>query len=158
MNRFTATTASETVVAARRSEIWAVLIQPELLVELTPLLRRIEVGVDGSADLWRWHMIKIGALGASVRPVFTERMRFDEGRRIGYTHQPPPGVTEHQGADGYYELSDVPGGTRLSMGLTLQLDLPLSRLARPAVSRVVESTIQRTTERFTAHLIRHLGA
>ena len=153
MTRFSATNESEAVVAADRDRIWAVLTDPVLLPELTPLLR----GIDTDGDLWRWHLIRIAVLGVGSSTVFTEKMVFDEGRRIDYTHQPPRGVTERTGADGWYELTDVAGGTHLAIGLTLHVDLPLSRLARPVVTQVMSSTMQRTGDRFSVNLLRHLG-
>jgi carbon monoxide dehydrogenase subunit G len=153
MTRFSATNESEAVVAADRDRIWAVITDPVLLPKLTPLLR----GIDTDGDLWRWHLIRIAVLGVGISPVFTEKMVFDEGRRIDYSHQPPRGVTERTGADGWYELSDVDGGTHLAIGLTLHVDLPLSKVARPAVTQVMRSTIQRTGDRFSLNLLRHLG-
>jgi carbon monoxide dehydrogenase subunit G len=152
MNRFSATTASQAVVAADRDVIWDVLVNPDLLVQLTPLLRAIET--DG--DLWRWSMVKISALGLSIDPTFTERMRFDPGNRIDYSHEPPPGATERLGADGCYALTDVDGGTHLEISLTLDLELPLARLARPAVQRVITGLVRRTGDRFSANLLRYL--
>ncbi len=153
MTSFSATTESDAVVAAGRPEIWAVLTDPVLLPKLTPLLRKI----DTDGDLWRWHLVKLSVLGVGISPVFTERMRFVEGSRIDYTHEPPPGVTERTGAEGQYLLSDVDGGTHLAISLTLHVDLPLSRLASPAVSGVMRATMQRMGDRFSANLLRHLG-
>lgn len=153
MNKFSALTKSEAVVAAPRQDIWAVLTDPVLLPKLTPLLCEIEA----NGDLWRWHMLRISALGVNISPMFTERMRFDEGNRIDYTHEPPRGVTERTGADGYYILSDVEGGTRLQISLTLTVELPLPKLARAAVSKVMQETMERTGDRFSANLLRHLG-
>jgi carbon monoxide dehydrogenase subunit G len=153
MSRFSATNESEAVVAAGRAEIWAALTDPVLLPKLTPLLRRIET--DG--DLWRWHLIRIAVLGVGVATTFTERMRFDEGRRITYSHEPPPGVTERTGADGFYQLADVHGGTNLKIGLTLHVDLPLSRVTAPIVVKVMETTMARTGDRFASNLLKHLG-
>jgi hypothetical protein len=153
VNRFSATTESGAVVAAERSALWAVLTDPKLLPELTPLLERIET----NGTLWRWHMKRIAALGVGISPCFTERMHFDEGRRIEYEHEPAAGVTERTGADGWYELIDVDGGTELGIKLTLHVDLPLPRTAAPAVERVMKSTMARTGDRFSANLLRHLG-
>jgi carbon monoxide dehydrogenase subunit G len=153
MNRFSATTASEAVVAADREAIWAVLTDPGLLPRLTPLLRRIEA--DG--DLWRWEMTRIRVLATSITPSFTEQMKFDAPRRIDYTHAPPPGRTERAGAEGWYLLDEVRGGTRLRISLTVSVDLPLARAARPAVQPVMSSVMTRTGERFSANLLRHLG-
>jgi carbon monoxide dehydrogenase subunit G len=154
VTRFSTTNESEAVVAADRSAIWAVLTDPVVLPELTPLLRSI----DADGDIWRWHMMRLAVLGVGITPTFTERMRFDEGRRIDYTHEPPPGVSEFTGAEGWYSLADAPGGTRLGISLTLHVELPLSRLLTPAVLAVMNATLQRTGDRFTANLLRHLGA
>ncbi|MCW0213893.1 MAG: SRPBCC family protein [Pseudonocardia sp.] len=153
MTRFSTTTESEAVVAADRSAIWAVLTDPVLLPKLTPLLRSI----DADGDLWRWHMMRLAVLGVGITPSFTERMVFDEGRRIDYTHEPPHGTREFAGAEGWYSLDDAPGGTRLGISLTLHVELPLSRILTPAVLAVMNATLQRTGDRFTVNLLRHLG-
>ena len=153
MARFSATTRNDIVLAVPRERIWAALVDPELLPRLTPLLRRIEV--DG--PFWRWHLAGLSVLGVGITPVFTERMVFYDGRGIGYTHAPPPGVVESAGAEGSYVLVDVPGGTHLAIELTLTVELPLSRLAAPAVRRVMTATMQRIGERFGANLLHHLG-
>ncbi|WP_375498676.1 SRPBCC family protein [uncultured Jatrophihabitans sp.] len=153
MNKFAATTESTAVVAAERSRIWAALTDPVLLPKLTPLLRRI----DADGELWRWHMMSISALGVSIAPAFTERMHFVEGTEIRYTHEPPAGTVERTGAEGWYRLADVEGGTNLAITLTLHVELPLPRSAAPAVSRVMTGTMNRTGEKFAANLLRHLG-
>ncbi|MEO9138162.1 MAG: hypothetical protein ABI345_03765 [Jatrophihabitans sp.] len=153
MNRFSATTESEAVVAAPRSEIWAVLTDPVLLPKLTPLLDRIET--DG--DLWTWHMMQIKGLGVGISPAFTEKMVFDDRLRIDYSHCPPAGEYERTGADGWYILKDVDGGTHLSISLTLNVELPLPRAAGSAVRSVMSKTMARTGDKFSANLLEHLG-
>jgi carbon monoxide dehydrogenase subunit G len=153
MNTFSATNDSVAVIAADREAIWGALTDPALLPRLTPLLRRIEA--DG--DLWRWEMSRISVLGVSFSPCFTERMTFDAPRRIEYSHEPPRGRVERTGAEGWYELSEVDAGTRLRISLTLSVELPLARAARPAVSGVMKAVMARTGERFAGNLLRHLG-
>jgi carbon monoxide dehydrogenase subunit G len=153
MTRFTATTESEAIVPAERMEIWSALTDPDLLPRLTPLLHSI----DTDGELWTWHMMRISALGVSISPAFTERMRFDEGRHIAYHHEPPPGAVERTGAEGWYRLSDTDDGTHLAISLTLAVDLPLPRAASPAVRSVMTTTMNRTGDRFSANLLRHLG-
>jgi carbon monoxide dehydrogenase subunit G len=153
MNVFSATNDSEAVVAADRQAIWAALTDPEVLPRLTPLLQRIET--DG--DLWRWELTKIGVLGASITPSFTERMVFDAPERIEYHHAPPAGRRERTSAEGWYQLDEVEGGTRLRISLTLSVELPLARAAAPAVRRVMSASMERTGERFAVNLLRHLG-
>ena len=153
MNRFIATTRSEAVVAAERAAIWAALTDPVLLPRLTPLLTKI----DTDGDLWRWHLVRISALGVGITPSFTEQMVFAEERRIEFSHRPPAGARERAGADGFYSLTDVAGGTALAISLTLCVELPLPKLAGPAVGKVMTATMDRTGDRFSANLLRHLG-
>jgi carbon monoxide dehydrogenase subunit G len=153
MNRFSATTVSEAVVAADREAVWAALTDPVLLPRLTPLLRTIET--DG--DLWRWEMTRVGVLHVSISPCFTEKMTFDAPHRIEYTHAPPAGRVERTGAEGWYQLTEVSSGTKLQISLTLAVELPLARAARPAVTRVMKTAMMHTGDRFATNLLHHLG-
>jgi carbon monoxide dehydrogenase subunit G len=154
MNRFTASVNSAADISADREAVWKALTDPDLLARLTPLLSSIRA--DG--ELWTWSMVRIAALGVSICPSFTETMTFDEGRRIDYTHTPPPGANERAGAEGSYVLADAPGGTHLEMAMTLRVELPLPKAATPAVQRVMRGTIERTGQRFWTNLLGHLGA
>jgi carbon monoxide dehydrogenase subunit G len=150
--RFTARDRSTEVVQADRKALWAALTDPELLPVLTPYLHSIDV--DG--DLWRWNMARIPVLGVSVAPSFTERMTFDEPRRIGFTHDPQSGP-EKAGVEGTYLLEEVDGGTRLSIDLEICVDLPLPGMARGAVERAMGGVIGVMGRRFAANLLRHLS-
>jgi carbon monoxide dehydrogenase subunit G len=151
---FEATVDSVADISAPRDDVWKALTDADLLPRLTPLLSKIDV--DG--DRWRWHMMKIAALGVSVIPVFTETMHFEDGKRIEYNHTPPDGKRERAGAEGVYELSDVDGGTHLAISLTLRVDLPLPKASARAVQRVMRSTMNRTGEKFSQNLLGHLHA
>jgi carbon monoxide dehydrogenase subunit G len=153
MTCFSATNHSHAVVPVERKKVWAALTDPDLLPRLTPLLRSIEA----KGDTWVWHLTSLTVLGIGIAPVFTEQMSFDEPNRIDYAHR-PPGKSERAGADGWYVLEDHPEGTHLEIKLTMHVDLPLSRLAGPAVSKVMSSMMQRTGERFATNLLHHLGA
>jgi carbon monoxide dehydrogenase subunit G len=154
MSTFTATVKSSADISAGRADVWKTLTDPILLPKLTPLLRSISA--DG--DIWCWSMVRIAALGVGITPTFTEKMTFEDGKRIEYTHAPPPGARERAGADGVYELSDIDGGTHLEIELTLHVELPLPKAAAPAVQRVMRSTMNRTGEKFSANLLAHLDA
>lgn len=154
MSAFTASISGSAVVPAERERIWAALSDPRLLPRLTPLLVRIETP---SPELWRWHMMRISALGVGISPVFTERMRFAPPERIDYTHAPPAGGHEYAGVEGCYRLATVPGGTRLYAEMTMCVELPLPRLAAPAVQGVMRTTMAATRDRFSANLLRYLG-
>lgn len=153
MHRFSATTESAAFVAADRAVIWEALTDPVVLTALTPLLRHIEV----QDDVWRWELARFAVLGLAVDATFTERMQFTPSRRIDFDHEPASGVVEHAGADGWYALDAAAGGTYLAINLTLHFDLPLSRLAAPAVQRVMRTAMDRTGGAFGRNLERHLG-
>jgi carbon monoxide dehydrogenase subunit G len=153
MTRFSASTDNEAVVPADRMDIWAVLTDPDALTDLTPMLE----GIDAQGELWTWHLKRISALGVGITPSFTERMSFEEGRRIDYVHEPPAGTSERTGARGWYEMHDADGGTNLKISLTLTVDLPLPRAAAPAVQRVMTRMMRRTGDEFSANLYARLG-
>ncbi|MFY0408084.1 CoxG family protein [Solicola sp. PLA-1-18] len=153
MARFTTSQESAAVVAASREDVWAVLTDPELLTRLTPFLKRI----DADGDVWRWQMSPIPALGVTFVPAFTEKMSFDEPRRIDFVHAPPSGTRERSGVDGWYRLEEVDGGTSLATRLEIEVDLPLSRLAKPAVTRVMDGVLGPMGSRFASNLCDHLG-
>ena len=153
MTRFNARDRSTEVVRAERKAVWAALTDPELLPRLTPYLHSIDV--DG--DRWRWNMARIPVLGLSVAPSFTERMTFDEPRRIGFTHD-PESHQEKAGVEGTYELEEVADGTRLAIDIDICVDLPLPGLSRSAVQGAMRGVIGVMGRRFATNLLRHLGA
>lgn len=153
MTRFAVTDESAMLVPASRDRIWDVLTDPQLLAEMTPLVDRI----DDQDGRWRWHMAGFSALGVEIAPCFTEEMRFTEPTRIEFSHAPPPGASEPAGANGVYELEDTPEGTCLSVRIRLHVELPLPRMSRGAVERVMAASMRRTGDRFHDNLLQHLG-
>lgn len=154
MSWFETSTETDAVVPAAPERIWAVLTDPGAVAELTPLVEHIEA----DDDLWRWQMARVPVLGVSLSPAFTEHMRFEEGRRIDYTHTPPEHGREHAGVDGWYELTAEGEGTRLGIGLTVKVDLPLPRLSGPAVRTAMRAVLGTIGTGFSRNLLRHLGA
>ncbi len=153
MTWFTAERESTAVVAAERSAIWEILTDPEALARLTPLLERIEA--DG--EHWVWHLESIDVLSESLKPSFTEKMTFDEGSRIEFTHDPPEGTDERAGVEGRYVLADVDGGTELSIRLEISVDLPLPKLTSPAVTTAMKAVIASMGNGFAKRLDAELG-
>ena len=154
MTTFSSRNVSEAVVPVPPDVIWPVLADPAELTALTPLVRRI----DAAGAAWVWHLRGITALGVSVEPSFTEHMTFEEARSITFEHRPPDGVSERAGAHGRYELHELgTGRTRLFIDITLCVELPLPRLSRRAVGKVMAATMQRTGDRFAVNLYRRLG-
>lgn len=152
MNRFEARNVSEAVVPADRRDIWKVLTDPDTLAALTPLVDQIDV----RGEHWHW-TAGISALGICIAPSFTERMTFTELEQIVFAHEPPAGATERAGAHGVYRLSEAASGTYLSVDITLHVELPLPRMARPAVERVMDASMRRTGDAFARNLLDHLG-
>jgi carbon monoxide dehydrogenase subunit G len=154
MARFESRNVSTASVAAPRADIWAIVTSPDALAELTPLIDRISA--DG--DRWCWQLKRISALGVHVEPSFTELMTFDDGQRMTFEHQPPPGKSEVAGAHGVYELADrTDGGTDLSVDITIHVELPLPSISRRAVQRVMASMMARTGDKFAENLYARLG-
>lgn len=154
MATFRARNRSVAVVPAAPEAIWEVLTEPTLLARFTPLVDRIEA----NGDLWRWRLAGISGLGIEVAPSFTERMLFVPISRIDFRHEPPPGHNERAGVDGIYLISKVAEATsKLSIDLTLQVELPLPEFSRRAVQPIMNATMQRTGEAFAESLYRHLG-
>jgi carbon monoxide dehydrogenase subunit G len=154
VTRFSSRNISVAVVPAGTDAVWAVLIDPNSVAELTPLVARIEA----QGDQWWWTLVGVSALGVSLAPTFTERMTFEPRSRIVFTHDPAAGQPERAGADGVYELVAVDkSATRVSIDITAWVELPLPPLARGAVERVMAMTMQRAGDRFARGLYRRLG-
>lgn len=155
MATFRATTASEAVVHAPRRSIWEALTDPGLLPRLTPFLESVHV----AGDTWCWQMTRLPVVGLEVVPAFTERMVLIEPERIDFHHAPPPGHPERAGVDGWYVLTEqAPDRTHVAISLTVCVDLPLTRLASPAVTTAMRGVMATMGRRFAANLTHHLGA
>jgi len=153
MTSFSSRNQSEAVVPAPRTAIWAILSDPDKLAAITPLVKSIKA--DG--PLWCWQLAGISALGVKVAPSFVERMDFTEPSRIEFAPAPPQGTTERAGATGTYVLEDAGEGTHLSIDITIEVDLPLPKVSKRAVEKVMASTMERTGERFARNLYEQLG-
>ncbi len=152
MTRFSATVSSTGAVPASRAAVWSVLVDPEMIVAMTPLLTRIEA----TGDTWRWHMQRVGALGLQLAPTFTERMSFTELTRIDFSPQPPAGSHEWAAVEGCYRLADDGDRTQLSISVTVTIEAPLPRAARPTVTRAMKATMHSMGDRFAANLERQV--
>lgn len=155
MATFSSRNVSSAVLPVARHRIWQLVSDPVALAHLTPLVDHIEV--DG--DTWCWTLTGIAALGVSIAPSFTERMRFVPEERIEFRHEPPgPERRERAGAEGVYLLDSLGDtSTRLDIDITLCVELPLPGFARGAVERVMAATMQRTGDAFAANLYARLG-
>lgn len=152
MNRFRAHNRSEATLKSAQPEVWQVLTDPVLLPRLTPYLRRIDV--DG--DHWTWQLTHIPVMSATIQPTFTEVMKFEPQTRIVFQHDPArPG--ERTGVEGEYHLTPIGSGTHVAIDLEIWCDLPLPRLARPAVEGVMRTVVAAMGSRFAANMLRHLG-
>jgi carbon monoxide dehydrogenase subunit G len=151
---FSARNISVSTVPVSSQRIWELITDPHMLASLTPLVRSIEA----SGSVWTWTLNGIEGLGLRVEPVFTERMQFTEGRQIVFTHEPLRGVHERAAVEGTYDLTpDGERSTGLKVDLVLSVDLPLPGLSRPAVERVMHSSMRLTGKRFASNLYEELG-
>ena len=155
MGWFRASTTSNGVVPASREEVWAVLTDPATVASMTPMVRSITP--VGAGDQWRWEMTNVPVLGWSFTPCFTERMTFTDHTRIDFSHAPPPGSAERTGVEGCYTLTDVADGTHLAIELTVDAELPLPRMAGPAVRAAMKTVMATMAVGFERNFRRELG-
>lgn len=154
MTVFRTRNRSVSTVPAAPHDIWDVLTDAELLASLTPLVDRIE----DRGETWRWTLAGISGLGLEVAPTFTERMTFMPISRIDFSHDPPPGATERAGVEGAYQITKVgEASSKLSIDLTLSVQLPLPGFSRRAVTPIMSASMQKAGEAFAKNLYAHLG-
>lgn len=140
MTTFSATKESEALVEFPRDLVWEVLTDASAVARLTPMVRSITATSDGDAELWHWQLAKIPVMGRSFELGFTEAMTFDPTTRITFRHSPRG--NELAGTDGRYDLADAgQGGTDLRIELTVTVDLPFPRLARPAIEATMQGVL-----------------
>jgi carbon monoxide dehydrogenase subunit G len=153
LNSFTATRRDVAQVRASVDEVWALLVQPEVLVRHTPFLHAIEDLGDGR---WRWEVGGIRYPGGQFTTSFTERMTFEPGRRILFRHEP---VSSHElaGAEGRYELSAAGSGTTLEIEASITARLPAPRRAAPVIRKAMDVVIGQMGRAFAAGLLKDLG-
>ncbi len=148
---FSASKRSSAVVPHPRGAVWDVLSNAKLVAGLTPMVRSIE----DHGRTWLWKLAPIEVLGKSIGLSFTEHMEFTPQERIVYTHA-PKGV-ERAGVEGTYELADSGAGTRLTIELGVDVDLPFPRLAKPAVQASMQAVIAAMGVGFARNLERELA-
>lgn len=145
---------SVVTVAAPPDAIWQLLTDPERVVALTPLVKRI----SGRRDVWRLTLAGVSRLGYDIAPSFTERMTFVQISRIEFHHDPPPGRHERIGIDGTSQITRVgETASKMAIDLTLSLELPLPELARTAVERLMARMMRRTGRGVVGSMHRELG-
>lgn len=153
LNEFTATRRDVAQVRASVEEVWALLVQPEVLVRHTPFLHAIE---DRGGGRWVWQVGGIPYPGGVFTTSFTERMDLDAPRRIEFRHE-PASERELAGAEGHYELTAGSSGTTLEIELGVTTRLPVPRAATPVVVRAMDVVIAQMGKAFARGLLRDLG-
>ncbi|MFC7485737.1 hypothetical protein ACOCJ7_04355 [Knoellia sp. CPCC 206453] len=138
MATFSATKVSEATVEHPRDLVWDVLTDAAAIARLTPLVHSI----TAKGDLWRWQLVRIPVLGQSFELGFTEAMSYDPKTTITFAHAPSGKDSERAGTDGRYDLSDAgTGSTHLRIELTVTVDLPFPRLAKPAIQATMQGVL-----------------
>ena len=153
MGVFSATTTAEAVVPHERSRIWDVLVDPALVAQMTPFVKRIAA----NGEHWHWSMTGLEVMGVGFAPSFTERMVLKDQERLEFHHEPPGDEKERAGVNGWYDLSDADGGTRLETSLEICVSLPLPRAAGPAARSAMKGVMATMGDRFSKHLLDHLA-
>jgi carbon monoxide dehydrogenase subunit G len=154
VSTFSSSTTAEAVVPVERERVWAALTDPALVARFTPFISSITVEGD---DHWIWHLSGLQVLGKGFAATFTERMTLEEGKRIEFTHDPPPGAKERAGVHGWYALADHPEGVLLETSMEICVDLPLPKVSGGAIRTTMRGVINQMGDRFSKNLLAHLG-
>jgi carbon monoxide dehydrogenase subunit G len=134
--------------------VWDLLVDPQAVARLTPLVASIDVDDQGR---WVWCLQRVPVPGRRLDVTMTEEMTFTPQTRIEFTHDPlDDGV--RAGADGFYGLEEVDAGTRLTIELTITARVPLPGLARPAVEAAMHQVLNQMGNRFATNMLRELGS
>ena len=133
--------------------VWEILVDPDAVARLTPLVASIDVDDQGR---WVWCLQRVPLPGHRFDLVMTEEMEFTPQRRIDFSHG-PLGHGSRAGARGHYLLEPLDGATRLSIELTVTAQLPLPGLARGAVEPAMHRVLTQMGNRFAANMLRELS-
>jgi hypothetical protein len=156
LNQFTSSRHDVAEVRSSVDEVWALLVQPAVLVRHTPFLHAIDDLGDGR---WVWRVGGIRYPGGVFTSSFTERMTFDEPRSITFSHE-PASRHEHAGAEGRYDLSparDGGAGARLEIALSVTARLPAPRAGRALVGKAMDLVLAQMGRSFAHGLLAELG-
>ena len=153
MATFTRTRRDTADVPHPVDEVWNLLIDPDAIARLTPLVSKIAVDDQGR---WVWALQGVPMPGRRLDLTMTEEMAFTPQSRIEFTHAPLEDGAR-AGADGFYALEPIDEGTRLTIELTITARLPLPGLARPAVQATMHQVLNQMGNRFATNMLRELG-
>lgn len=152
MPRFSQTVLSDDQIQIAPEALWEVLVDPDLLAELTPLVDRI----TQLEDRWTWRLVTVNALGMRAAPEFTTLIRLHDGTRIDF--EPDPSAEERASAEGFLTVGpDGDGGARIAIDVTATVELPLPTVMGRPVRRVMFQTMKAGGTRFARNLLAHLG-
>ena len=153
MATFTRTRKDTADVPHPVEAVWGLLVDPDAIARLTPLVSRIAVDDQGR---WVWSLQRVPVPGRLLDLSMTQEMTFTPQRRIEFTHTPLEDGAR-AGADGFYGLEPIDDGTRLTIEITVTARLPLPGLARPAVEATMQQVLTQMGNRFAANMLRELG-
>ncbi len=153
MTRFASTRRDVADVPYPVDAVWAILVDPDAVARLTPLVASIDVDDQGR---WVWCLQRVPLPGHRFDLVMTEEMAFTPRQRIDFRHGP----LDHRsraGAAGHYLLEPLDGATRLAIELTVTAELPLPGLVRGAVQPAMQRVLAQMGHRFAANLLLELS-
>ena len=153
LNQFTSSRHDVAEVRSSADQVWALLVQPSVLVRHTPFLHAIDDLGDGR---WVWQVGGIRYPGGVFTSSFTERMTFDEGRRIDFVHE-PASDREHAGAQGSYLLTPGETGCTLEIEVGVTVRLPAPRASRAVIGTAMDVVIGQMGKAFARGLLEELG-
>lgn len=150
---FTSTRRDVADVPHDVAAVWELLVDPEDVARLTPLVQSIEVD---DRDRWIWCLPRVPVLGRRLDLTMSQQMTFTPRERIDFTHE-PLGAGARAGAEGRYLLEPTDGGTRLSIELTVSAQLPLPSIAGAAVRVAMQQVLNHMGDRFAHNMLAELA-
>ena len=125
-------------------------------MRLTPYLSRIDATDEQGQERWTWHLVRIPLLGSMVSPSFTEVMTLR--RAVADRLRPRPRADRREGRRRRPVRAEGGGqDTDLSIELSITVELPFPKVARPAVHAAMRAVIATMGARFSHNLVRHLS-
>lgn len=117
---------------------------------------KVDKIVDLGDDIYRWEMGKVGVGDHAIQTIYASQYESDEANgSIEWA------AVEGEGnalVSGSWKLETVDGGTELTLSSVAELELPMPKLLKMAISPVVKSEFVRMVDAYVENIQKALDA